>query len=782
MIMRGGGRNLQFFSSILLALVVLLQLFGLFNFFPGPPDETTTIRSQTYEGRPGMPGASAPIQLAQNNIGRVKNATIEFDALVVDDVFDNLFQTANSDEIRIELQSPRQAYLVLGDRLYLLNDSIELGRWYHFKISLQPHEFIRVDIDGRRVFLVDEKSVVDLGYRFDRIIVGSGFSGTRPLQGSVKDFSLNVRHSPYRLSYEFLHGLVTALLILIIIIIWPTIIRFAETQAVVYPLMDKSRLQILCLVSSLCAFGTIAFYMAQWLQMPLYPDEVALRISNARSLADGALQYSLLPQCLSNAKTIPLIFRPVAYLFSIFDFYFNWSLVRTVPLAGLLIALGASVILICGRQTPAALLITTAGLIGVAGAGLIIFRMELPLIFYGAACMVGYALVRRDYVRPALVAAYLAVSTPLALFALFVHVQGLILVPLGILLAAGFMIRQGSGPVRIFAGVSLACIAIGALVISTTPLVKCPEHPNVKPFFDVMTLPGLAKHEGLAGVENYIAGKLGKYTDQFLFKPNYNESYLPGVLMDSDRKQIFFEIFNLAISQAVLLNLLIACGVFFYTGMLTARLLMSGTRSFRNRLNLATTSPFVYLFFATAGHLGLFVVDIPTNFYRAFYIHFALVLVNALALTGLKGTVKVGLWPIGVVSLSLCILSGAVVRNEITPKFVVGWSGSPSIPVNLSWSAVRLEVKGLAAKCGIPANEPRIIVDDMTFDAMKQHPHLMPLTYIGTAYDPNAPGEKKEPEFIRSFGATYVLARCTIIALYRINPDASSGELCCAKL
>jgi hypothetical protein len=224
-----------------------------------------------------------------------------------------------------------------------------------------------------------------------------------------------------------------------------------------------------------------------------------------------------------------------------------------------------------------------------------------------------------------------------------------------------------------------------------------------------------------------------------------------------------------------------ACSVFLYAGILTIRLLISDQHSFRDKFNLATTVPYVYLFFATAGHLGLFVVDIPTSFYRAFYIHFALVLINALALTGLRGIVRVGLWPIGVFSLLLCILSGAVVRDEIKPKFAAGWSG-PSIQVDTNWRAVRLEVTKLAAKCGITEKESRIIIDDMTFDAMKQHPHLMPITYIGIAYNPDAPGEKKEPEFIRSLGATYVLARCAYVAPHKINPDVRNDELCCAKL
>jgi hypothetical protein len=537
--------------------------------------------------------------------------------------------------------------------------------------------------------------------------------------------------------------------------------------------------RILSLVCGLSVFGATLFYMAQWLQMPLYPDEVALRIAKARFLADGALEYSLLPQCPSNTKEIPLIFRPVAYLFSAFDFSFNWSLVRMVPVAGAMFALGAGLLVIHGRRASAAMLMPAAGFIGVAGAGLVLFRMEAPLVFYGASCVLGYALVRRDEIHPVIVGAYLALSTLLALLSFFVHIQSLILAPLGILLAAGLMIRQRSNAMRLFACLCAICIAIGALTILAVPEVKCPGLPKLERFFSVMTLPGFAKHEGLIGVEEYLGGKLDSYKEQFLFKKKYDYNYLPEGSLDESTP--YFASLNTVISLTVLLNLLIACGVFVYAGVETIRILISGRHSFRESMILMTTAPAVYLFLATAGHLALFIVDVPTNFYRAFYINFALVMINALALAGLKGAARSALWPMGAVSLVLCVLSATATRVEIKPKFLAGWAG-PSISLNTDWSAARLAVTELAGKCGIAAKDPRIIIDDLTFDAMRSHPHLMPVTYIGVAYNPDDAGVKKQPEFIRAFGATHLLARCVYFPLYKIDPDVRSDDLCCAKL
>jgi hypothetical protein len=68
------------------------------------------------------------------------------------------------------------------------------------------------------------------------------------------------------------------------------------------------------LLYSVCGISVVAatlFYLFQWLDMPLYPDEVALRLQKARYFADGAISFGLFP-CPSNAQPIPIIFRPAA--------------------------------------------------------------------------------------------------------------------------------------------------------------------------------------------------------------------------------------------------------------------------------------------------------------------------------------------------------------------------------------------------------------------------------------------------------------------------------------
>src|SRR5258708_19451181 len=113
------------------------------------------------------------------------------------------------------------------------------------------------------------------------------------------------------------------------------------------------RAQILFLAGGLSVLGIAILYIAQRLQMPLYPDEVALRLWKARFLADGPVEYSVLPQCPSNVKDIPTILRPVAYLFSVFDFSYGWSFVREIPLSLTLFSLWASSLLFFYRRSSA---------------------------------------------------------------------------------------------------------------------------------------------------------------------------------------------------------------------------------------------------------------------------------------------------------------------------------------------------------------------------------------------------------------------------------------------
>ncbi len=531
-------------------------------------------------------------------------------------------------------------------------------------------------------------------------------------------------------------------------------------------------------------FLLAAYYLAQWLEMPLYPDEVAFRIAKARFLVDGATEYGLFPQCPANETTIPLVFLPAAYLLSLFDMSFGWSLVRAIPLTVVLAALGVTILLVVGRAAAAATLLLAAGFIGVAGSGLILSRYEVVLLLHGIACLAGYALIQRLSPSPIVAAVYLVLATLAALLSFFVHLQGLILAPIALLLVFAIATRQRSRLVRALAVAAALWVAGGTVVKLSVPQVRCEDNTGVANYVAALTLPGLAAREGAAGVGRYLAGKLGLYTSAFLFKPTYDINYLPGLEVRLQEKPRFFAVLNTAIWSMVLVNFVLACGVTLYAGFRAAGLLLARARSLRDRWLSVATEPYAYLILVGAGHLTLFVYDVPTIFYRSFYIHFALLAVNAIVLSSVAGRARLALWPAGVAAVLVCALSAAVVREDFKPKFIAGWTG-PLISLRTDWPTVRADVEALADQCQIAASDSRIIVDDLTFDALKHHRHLMPITYILLGYDPHAKDAKSPGEILRNLSATAVIARCGNLAmretLSHLFTIRRYGSLCCIK-
>ncbi|MFG1421549.1 acyltransferase family protein [Roseixanthobacter liquoris] len=115
---------------------------------------------------------------------------------------DNLFQTADVNSgIRAEMGGPALG-LVLPEssdatklKGFALSDAIEVGRWYDFSLSAIRGSSLSAAIDGRHVL-----SALDYrpNFRVNNIVVGSGFSLTRPFGGAIADVHVNLGSAPSR--------------------------------------------------------------------------------------------------------------------------------------------------------------------------------------------------------------------------------------------------------------------------------------------------------------------------------------------------------------------------------------------------------------------------------------------------------------------------------------------------------------------------------------------------------------------------------------------------------
>jgi hypothetical protein len=137
---------------------------------------------------------SYSIEIPQNKNQKVR---ISFDFLIRGFVgdWDNLFQTADANSgIRMELSRERKTCgIVIGHPEKGL-DAIELkefpefNKWHRLILELEG-DTIRCQLDGAVVGL---KKMEGISPKFDKIYVGSGFSKSRPFDGEIKNFQLEV--------------------------------------------------------------------------------------------------------------------------------------------------------------------------------------------------------------------------------------------------------------------------------------------------------------------------------------------------------------------------------------------------------------------------------------------------------------------------------------------------------------------------------------------------------------------------------------------------------------
>jgi hypothetical protein len=537
--------------------------------------------------------------------------------------------------------------------------------------------------------------------------------------------------------------------------------------------------RISSLVVGLGVLGIASFYLVQWADMPLYQDEVALRATRARFLIDGWTDYGLYAQCKSSTRQIALIFEPVAYLYSAFDAAFGWAGIRALPITGVLIALGSVLTQFLARRALAPSLFLLTGLIGVAGSGLVLSRMETPTLLFGAVCMAGFSIIQRTVVSPGALAGYFAISTFLALFSLYIHPEAMVFVPVVVLLATATLLQSRHQWLKVVAALSVVCVSFGSFAASDDVEIHCPEKPALQTQLDRMGLPGLAREQGLAGLQINLSGKLERYANNFLFRKDYDVGYLPSVEPSSHSENSLLRILSASIFAAVLLNLVLACCVALGTAALIFRSLFK-VEDWHKTAASVIKDPVIYLFVISSGHLALFLYDTPTNFYRAFYIHLVLVITNSLVLSEVGGKLKRALYPLGACGLVLCIISATVARQEIRTKLVDHWEG-PSVSLQTDWRGIRAVVQQLEGICGISPSDPRIVVDELTYDAMKRHSKPLLIRWLVLGESKKMKDRAESSQFFRHLSATGVLAGCRSLDNFDLDIQARANGLCCLK-
>ncbi len=274
-------------------------------------------------------------------------------------------------------------------------------------------------------------------------------------------------------------------------------------------------------------FGVfIAFLVSSWLVMPVYPDEIATRISLGRYFQDHHLIMGLYALCSPMGRPLPVFFVPSAWGFELFDSYISPNVARFFVAGFLWFALFViTAYVLRGGSRLAALIMSTA-LIGVAGSGLVLARPEILQIAAFLTCIGVFWLQDSDRLSLHwhLIGAILVFFTTIT--SCYSHLQGILFIPLATFIAYRSLSLALANKVAI----AICALFFVSSIINTLQLnqLNCPDFPGIENFWKMMMFdPKQISND----YWNWILLKFKGYVLNFVYKKNYTIAYLPGLVV-----------------------------------------------------------------------------------------------------------------------------------------------------------------------------------------------------------------------------------------------------------
>lgn len=528
---------------------------------------------------------------------------------------------------------------------------------------------------------------------------------------------------------------------------------------------------------------TVCTYMWQWRAMPLFPDEVAFSINNSRFFFDDGIKYGLYSECLSNAKVVPLFYYPAAVLLAGIGALPYWELVRFVPFLSIATLMWAVLVFSWKmNKAPYTALLFTAGFIGVTGSGLVLSRPEIYLILHGAICLLAYSYCASGAISRSRATGLLILLYIVSLISFYVHPQGLIFAPLTLIL----MYRLSQSFPK-FTGKLIAILATTYFLLAVwygvfIGRLVCPESPKTSQFISSMTLPGWLRTSGAETMSNYLRHEYFErftYFERFQFLPNYQINYLPPTNYHEPSLAWFFHLVNFAIdaiSGVILVAFVVMCFCLLLKVIIQIKNQWRQPASLVDKLITFAIS-YELVFLATSlGHFGLLFYVTQLNFYRVFYLNMAMLVMLLVALSHIRNQgVKRTALAIGIISFIMCGVSAGIAKLFIVHELESGYSG-PSIPLSTNWAKINEDVRILKISCGISNAVSGVIVDDKTYDAVKEHRRLIPVTYVGLSSHIT---DISVNNLIKDIHAKAAVARCDYFSMFDIPSKAKVDDLCC---
>ena len=519
--------------------------------------------------------------------------------------------------------------------------------------------------------------------------------------------------------------------------------------------------------------------LSAWYFMPIYPDEIAFRLQAGRYIQDQGTVRGVWTLCTSNVKETPPLFVIPAWMLSWLDLRYSPVDVRVFPFVTVLTAVFLSVWYAVRGVNPNAAVLATTAFIGVAGSGLIMARYECVQVLNIVCCLGAFHLLESGSKRSSLRYGLFALLLASSLLSLYVHVQGLLFLPLTLYLAYQ-VVRPGLGKPRagflvviLFALMTQAAIAFHHF--------SCAGYPEIEQFSARMTF-NLNELQSVK-LTDWLAVKFDKYLVSFQYRQNYAIDYLPGIAVltvGDGWERSFLAPLNLSIRIILVMNLLLS--VFVAIGAAVFALGQYGRSPSRHQAPASWTAnglgraQALALVLLVLPVIFLFLYDSAQNFYRSFFLNFVTALLLAVLFSRLPmGRVR----PLATLYFRLCgalvLVSLAVNAFWFTDRLRDGYEG-PSLSLDRDWSGIRRDVEALAQACNMDLRKGRIVLDDMTYDSLRRYPVLYPITVF--ALQSELAGIDMS-EVVARVRPNYALARCDVLWNTKIGYQHQRGSLCC---
>jgi hypothetical protein len=507
-------------------------------------------------------------------------------------------------------------------------------------------------------------------------------------------------------------------------------------------------------ISAIILLSTL--YFVSWL--PIYPDEVAFKMLLERYFLNGGFKQSLMPYCGEVFLVPPpYMLRPAAALWSLVTCLgIDWSSYRIlsiVLLVSLIVTLMVNSYRSGKRYSWSPVLLVA---VGPAMYGLITFR---PEIFLVAGAAFSYFIFRNlmSQRKGWKILGFSVLALLIYNVLVYGHPKSLYLTPfylLGYVFAARTIDERRFKILYLsFCLLLTAAIAFSAVKFYSIQALSCPEYPRMMKALNQQALNPLDLFKNPGQFYAHLKLVTGKELNDhafnqicFLEKPDIR--YLPKV-----------ETGEQLIAVANRMNRIVLVVAFASTLIRLISLpFQVGTTHFRERLLVALI---------WVGLVLPFVLSLRRNWYDesafvgALAVSMSLFAMIPLRVEGAIGTVEAVFQKLlTVLLITTTILSSWVIFQKYTTAFREGYAG-PGIPLQIDRSVVNASVKQLLASRNIPEGTP-MIVDDMTYEPLKNRRVIVPITYLLKAMD--------KPEVIRHtldrLGIRYGIVRTRVIKRY----------------